>query len=383
MNPAKYLTGFFGILLVLLLAAIPSQGCPWDLEPAEGDRDMDGLDLVVFAQEGLDAAALASFAVNFGRTDCSVEVGMLASPELYAIRDQTAYYCVQGVIEASIQGGGGSTLVTTGTLIQSPADPNVFSYSAAPNDRLRIIFDDGPEVDYFITTITGDLLSGDALVFLQNAHFLQYKVVVIGELDLEVSSYRVSTGYYSSDSEITVKGIFTYEGGIYTANLLYTGDYYHEGDSSGTETALNESATGNISAVEFAMTVDESMSSITISTSSEAASSSSRTMNNSWTSAGIVYQMLNGRINRAFKDGRPSEVDRDWYAGGVLLRAGIQIGELQLGVDPTLAFIEINLVMSNGHQYLIEKWHTHVAAFYPPPWLAASQWQSSLPTCLP
>ena len=362
MRSATCLVGILGFLLILFGAAISSYGCPWDIEPAEGDRDMDGSDLVVFAQSGHDATAFESFAAHFGRTDCSLEVGLQATSELYVTRDQTAYYCVQGVIEASIQGAGGTSLVTTGTLTQSPGDPNVFIYSTAPEDRLRIIFADGVQVDYFVIAIVGSLQSGDAFVFLQSPHNLHYRVMVNGELDLEINSLRVSTGYYSQDTQVTVSGTFPHQEAIYTADLVYTGDYYHEGDSSGTETELNESVTGTITATEFAMTVAESISSITISTSVETASSSSRTMNNMWTSGGILYQFQNGLIKRAFKDGRPSELDRDWFAGGVLRQAGIQIGELKLGVDPTLAFIEINLEMWDGRKILIEKWHTHVTA---------------------
>ena len=52
MKPAKLLAEIFGFLLILLFAAFPSDGCPGGLEPAEGERDMDGSDLVVFAQKG-------------------------------------------------------------------------------------------------------------------------------------------------------------------------------------------------------------------------------------------------------------------------------------------------------------------------------------------
>ncbi len=44
--------------------------CIWDIEPYEGDDDLDGLDLHAFVYENFDESDLSAFAWEFGRNDC-------------------------------------------------------------------------------------------------------------------------------------------------------------------------------------------------------------------------------------------------------------------------------------------------------------------------
>ena len=145
MKRTTLFTGIIGMFLLLMILPVTSHGCTWDIEPTGGDGDVDGFDLVTISGGTYNQTQLAEFAAEFGRSDCytydtqAIESGMDSSTHLYNIKNQTTYYCAEGVFQASIQGAGGQWLVTTGTLTQEPNDPTVFIYSADLTDRLRII----------------------------------------------------------------------------------------------------------------------------------------------------------------------------------------------------------------------------------------------------
>ncbi len=51
-------------------AAFPLPECLWDIEPPDGDGDVDGSDLAAFVADSFDEDDLAAFAPEFGSIDC-------------------------------------------------------------------------------------------------------------------------------------------------------------------------------------------------------------------------------------------------------------------------------------------------------------------------
>ncbi len=160
-----------------------------------------------------------------------------------------------------------------------------FSYSATPNDRLRILLNGGVQVDYIISLIRGDF-GFDTNFFLLNEHQMEYQVVVADVMDLSVVMSRVPN---TSISKTTVSG------------SVKTSDF---------DLQVNET-------IDF-------VSGQTIFVTNES--------DNNWTVDGSQYS-FDGSIRRAFKCGRPSNIETDWTANGNLSEDGIQIGQLAIDID--------------------------------------------------
>ena len=58
---------------IITIRPATSSSCVWDIEPAGGDSDVDGLDLHAASSNADISSELAAFALEFGKPECNVE----------------------------------------------------------------------------------------------------------------------------------------------------------------------------------------------------------------------------------------------------------------------------------------------------------------------
>lgn len=298
-------------IVALLLAITLLMQCSDD-----GSNPVDG---------GNDNQALADSTLN--------KAAVNTSREIYQSASEGAVTTFDAVYFASVSVGS-QTAVVTGTVQQLPGNQG-WTYNVQPQDRLRLIYNDGREFDYFVTTITGDF-SGSALNFLARDHSLTVRITGADQLDVTVSS-NMNNG----NRQATISGTFPQAGKLYQANLTVTGTYYFEVDNTGSEYRVNDSYQGTMSTSGFAVTVNETWNYTSVySTGLDRENSSAvRTINNSWDINGVRYELRNGAFQTSFENGQPNEWApplQYWDAQGELFRNDVRIGGLEWGTRSAL-----------------------------------------------
>lgn len=183
-----------------------------------------------------------------GTQSFNVRSGITTPGVARELRDEVLLIGVAGVFEASNQATGGQQLVTTGTLTQQGQQ---FSYAAGPDDKLRIVWSEGPPTDLYVTALQGDFEAAPEN-FVLRPHNIQLRAVRDDLLDISISSQRES-GQESS----TLRGTVTLEEVTYDFDVNETGTYKSSADLGApehdSETNLVGTVTGDIStsAVSF------------------------------------------------------------------------------------------------------------------------------------
>lgn len=267
-------------------------------------------------------------APQMGEQATAVRSGLTTPSAARDAGSALAEVSVYAVFEASIQATGGQQLVTTGTLTQNG---QAFTYSASPNDRLRIVWSDGPPTDYIITAFDGDFtVEPDS--FLLRDHVVKFRAIREGLADVEVSSEE-----QSGRRAAAITGTLVHEGVTYTANLSEVGTSVSDIDSS-IGAAEYESETlmeGTISADNgFEQTVREYFRfKMTNSVTND-----DRRAESQWVVNGKTYTLEGLRIRFEEYDGWPNPTDY-WIVEGNVYEDGVLIG--QAGYDYNDLWIEI------------------------------------------
>lgn len=255
------------------------------------------------------------------------------------------------VFGASTLGAGGQRLVTEGTLTEQV---NGWTYASDPAGRLEVHFRSGSNMTFYIDRMEGNF-SGDASAFLQDPHVFNYRTVVNGFYDL-----TFTTEMFPNSCSFTagVVGTFEREGVTYTCDLSQTGIYCVDNSVSGFFSLLNDqTTTGTVSAPGFDLDLQHRWRSELITSNSSTASSDENWNDSTLKLGADTYQWVNTKIQKSFKDGRPSNADTNWdywQAQGAVLKNGEAYGVYQRVFKP--AFIQFLLVLPFGTVEL-ESWH--------------------------
>ena len=87
----------------------------------------------------------------------TLKQAIMVPQSVQGLLTQTGNGCLRAVYGASMAGGGGKRVVTTGTLTQigkgKLTKEAKFNYSPEPKDRLRIVFSNGLATEFFIQAI--------------------------------------------------------------------------------------------------------------------------------------------------------------------------------------------------------------------------------------
>ncbi len=240
---------------------------------------------------------------------------------------QTAVASAQiGVTSALVasRAQGGGSLVTTGTVTYTSQSA---SYDPAPADHLVAVLTDGRRIDFTFSQLVGDL-SGDADQLIDHDHLLDFHAAMDGVGDLHLQSGRQNGGYQAA-----AEGSLIIGGVSYQIDLGSRGSHQFENDSTGGSYDDQYQTTGSVRAPDFDLTVDESWqykSVWTTGSGSHHASTAIRTVNSQLAVGGDVYDWVGARTQKAFRDGKPSEIDTYWKAAGGVTKNGAPFGQYQL-----------------------------------------------------
>lgn len=209
-----------------------------------------------------------------------------------------------------------------GTLTQSG---NTFSYSATPNNRLRVVWSDGVIYEFVIAQFQGSLSSG-ARAFYKANHLLQYTATLdpdgeLGPVNLSLRSQR-----QGANLSVGLGGSATFEGQAHTLNLNYAQVVLSDFGPGSIEFRHQDTLQGSLSGPSLQVQVNETYD-FRLVGSGSLVMQTIRTLNNTWSEGGQQFRLSNGLIKRVFRDGNPTEPDF-WTASGDLLRGGVRAGGL-------------------------------------------------------
>lgn len=245
-------------------------------------------------------------------------------------------FTATGVLVRSRLGGNGTYTYKNGQT----------STSGSPDDA--VVFEgDDRTIKWVFSRLQG---SGNTIeAFMGNNRDVQYTMTVGGET-LEVHDYEDNNG-----SRLTAKGRTPGDNGTLEFDLRFARGGYFESSYGGAETDLNRSVLGTVSGPGFS-------ADLKVNSKFELVSSSLGTVhflwrrNDSTLKQGSTTYKWDGVIIKVnYKNGVPSNIDQDWYAGGKLKKNGGDWGEYKLVRKGDLG-VEV-VLDTPGHSYVLERYH--------------------------
>ena len=250
-----------------------------------------------------------------GTTAADVKAGLTAPSVAHDLGEGLLSLGAAAVFEASIQANGGTALVTTGTLTQQG---QAFTYSATPNDRLRVAWSDGAPTDFWVTAFVGNF-DGDANYFVTHDHTVELRAARDGVADVSVSSQRMS-----GSTSASLAGSFTLDGVEYEVNASETGTYSASADFGTAEYESQTRFTGSITGSNgFSQTLDESFRFKLLNE----VTNSDREAASTWTAGGKQYTLEGFRVRWEELSGNANPTDY-WIAQGDVYEDGTLIGQV-------------------------------------------------------
>lgn len=293
------------LALVILLAV----GC----EPSTSVRDEAGS-----GQAGRDASttsmAEGDLTLAYRAPAAVVEVG------------RGALDFAGQVIQAASIAAGSSSARTFGTLTESASGR--VAYSESPPDRLIIERADGSRIEVVVREIMGS--GRDATSFFQEDHAFRVEIVA-DDLNAELRSSRSGAARSAG-----IRGRLVVEGEPLDVDLTLDGTETFDSDSSGSRFYDDHSLKGTVRRDVDRLDVDEHWTFELVSarrgatdSRSETASSVVRTVRSTAEVNGQRHEWRNVRTQKAFRDGKPTELDTFWDGSGEVAVDGVVVGRVQ------------------------------------------------------
>lgn len=280
---------------------------------------------------------------------------MLTRPREFADTQHEIFtVAIEAVIQASILGGGGTQLVTTGTLVEGTIQQGRFRYLASPTNLLLVELANGRRFSIEVDEIRGNLRNG-ADSYLYGDHEAVMRIIEVGNFDLVYRSTRTRDFPASLTSRrvLNVVGQYNEMDGVREVDTTAdTQTYFENSAASGLEQREQIRYTGRISGAAVAVEVDENWDSEIVSIDGTTVTSSSRRINNRGFANGEMFEIRNGLIRIAFRDGRPNEVNTFWEADGVAYRDGAELGPLTMNRGNDEISVSIGAANAGGESLL-------------------------------
>lgn len=238
---------------------------------------------------------------------------------------------VDAVWEAS---GITGVITTTGTLTQNPSNPDIWTYSSTPNDRLILNFANGTSIVFTFYSING-YTGGDADDF-KNSHQMDFNTFVQDWINI-----RINSNTYPQNGKTywqrTITGTALFDSQSMNLNIAHNGNISYDIGNGYAFYTYTESATGTSSTNAFSVNINESywrwignnsnLSTFVINT---------EIINNSFCNyGGTTYQYQNAKVVWAAASviygGYYNQVvdPNYWTAQGVMIKNGQVYGNVQ------------------------------------------------------
>ena len=231
----------------------------------------------------------------------------------------------------------GGLLTTTGTLTQTSTNPETWTYSSSPNNKLVVVYFGGPIIEFVFTTIQG-WLNGTWEDFT-NSHLLDFTVYINGQLNLRIQSYTYPTSNADTIKwQRTITGTALHYGITMNTNINHSGSKYYDIGTSYAFYRYWEKYSGSASSSFASITISE-VSFIYIAHNSNIGQHIRNQQfqnNSSATFNGNTYQYQNAYASWAagslLNDPGAFNVVMDvnyWSASGQMLKNGVQFGAVE------------------------------------------------------
>jgi PKD repeat protein len=280
---------------------------------------------------GGSASATATITVTGGNGGSggetqTMETSFVTTEAVFGEPHRLIAASIDAALEATRRNGGVGTL--TGTLTETA--PEVFTYAATPNDRLRLqLLNDRVVEITFASAPQGDF-AGDGLRFVRSPHVIDVRVTsnaAAGSLDVTVAS---SPGANAGTQVGRFAGSFVDGAGhAWTASVDYESFRRTEVGSGYNELESILSMKGTLQSTSRGIAIDlERRNRYKLVNTVEQVDDR---MDHTIAWGGDTYR-LSGRVFVSFRDSKP--VDRDqWVIAGMLTRNGAVIGQYEASED--------------------------------------------------
>jgi hypothetical protein len=142
---------------------------------------------------------------------------------------------------------------TTGTLTQDTGNPDLWTYTATPNDKLILIFNTGIKVEFKFFTITGNTSGTDE--FKWN-HTMDFNTFVQNSVNLRINSYTYEQGQ-KVFWQRTIKGTTLYDSQNMNVDLTHNGNIEYDIGNGYAFYTYRELAAGTSITGSFSLNINE------------------------------------------------------------------------------------------------------------------------------
>ena len=238
---------------------------------------------------------------------------------------------VDAVWEAS---GITGTITTTGTLTQNQFNPDLWTYSTNPNNKLVLVFSNGNIVEFTFYSING-YTSGTAEDF-KWSHLMDFNTFVQNEINI-----RINSNTYPQNGKIywqrTITGTALFDSQSITVNINHSGNIQYDIGSTYSFYTYTEQATGTSNSGSFSVNINESYWRYIANDSNYGKYFMNTEIinNSSGNFGGVTYQYQNARVFWAAATlvygGYYDKVldPHQWVAEGTMLKNGQGFGTVQ------------------------------------------------------
>lgn len=286
------------------------------------------------------------------------EQALQATFELGANATQSANGAVADVAQTVFAASGlnGNRLTTTGTLTQANGE---FTYSAAPNDKLVVLLQNGTRIELTIQAFEGDF-SGSFEDFRDFHSDLRFRYFVAGLADVTVASVSGSPGLARAPGDVAgrrtniaytrqIGGSVVLSGVGYSVDATLSGSSFSDVSPPFVEIQTEERFQGTLTGNGAQITTDETYSAHSFFNSKESRFVVNFIDRGTSTLAigGVEYRFQDLFVKREKVNGKVTEPDF-WVASGTLSRNGAQIGVVRYETAAVIGTTGPRIVLDLG-----------------------------------
>ncbi len=253
----------------------------------------------------------------------------------------------------------------TGTLTQSASNPNYWSYSPSPNDKLVLIFASGASISFTFNSING-YTEGDAEDFI-NSHYMDFVSVANNSLNLRIVSNTQPTKTTIINWQRSITGLATFDDIPYNFSIQHNGSKEYDISGGYAFYEYNETVSGTATASNVSATINDGMhSEIGMNSntnvfvkSTQLNSASSVTVNNNnykFSNVSVTWHAGTHSEENAENDYFNEVIEPyNWSCSGTLLKNNQNYGTVQFSGDIIEGTSGPYLIaaLNNGNQILL------------------------------